>query len=70
MSNQDIERAEEHQQFLLQQKIATERAKVPVGIGPTECDCGNEIPVKRRELGYHSCVTCAQTQERKDALKR
>ncbi len=70
MNESDIERAEQHQQWLLQKAIEKRRSKVPVGIGPEECECGNNIPVKRRELGYHTCIQCAQTQERKDALVR
>lgn len=70
MNESDIERAENHQQFLLQQQIEQQRAKVPRGMGPEECDCGNSIPLKRRELGYHTCIACAETQERKDALNR
>lgn len=70
MNESDIERAEHHQQWLMQKQIERQRAQVPVGIGPEECDCGNAIPLKRREMGYHTCITCAQTQERKNALIR
>lgn len=70
MNESDIERAEHHQEWLMQQQIAKQRNQVPKGIGPEECDCGNRIPQKRRELGYDTCIGCAETQERKDALLR
>lgn len=70
MDESDIERAEQHQEFLKQKAIDKQRAKVPRGIGPEECDCGARIHIKRRELGYDTCITCAETQERKNALLR
>lgn len=70
MNESNIERAEHHQQWLMQQQIERQRSQVPKGIGPEECDCGNPIPQKRREMGYHTCIACAETQERKNALLR
>lgn len=34
-----------------------------------ECkECGEEIPVARRELGFQLCITCAQETERRKSL--
>lgn len=70
MNESDIERAEHHQQFLLQQRIDQQRKRVPKGLGVDVCECGNNIPVGRKDLGYDTCIQCARTQERKDALYR
>ncbi len=37
--------------------------------GAKECmECGEEIPIKRQQLGYHLCVPCAQEIERRKSL--
>jgi RNA polymerase-binding transcription factor DksA len=70
MDESAIEQAELHQEFLKQKAIERQRAQVPKGIGPEECECGNPIPLKRRELGYHTCIACAEHKDRRDAQHR
>lgn len=38
-------------------------------MGAKHCEeCGDEIPVGRRKLGFKLCVPCAQEEERKRSL--
>ena len=65
MDEKQLEVAEAHYERLRELRIEKERAKVPTGIGPEECDCGDLIPLKRRQMGYRKCVECATRMERK-----
>lgn len=35
----------------------------PVLMGPPVCTCGESIPLKRRELGYRTCLDCGSARE-------
>lgn len=65
-----IERAEKLYDDMLQHRIKEQRAKVPIGMGDEFCDCGNDIPHKRRELGYSSCIECATLRDKRNAQHR
>jgi len=40
-----------------------------VKIGSKECrDCGETIPLARRQLGFQQCVECAEASERRGSL--
>lgn len=65
-----IERAEKHHDDMLQEQIRKQRSQVPKGIGPEECDCGEKIAPKRRELGYHDCIHCATLRDKRNASFR
>lgn len=66
----EVERATEEAQRLHQSALDAARGRVPDPShpGPRLCpDCeGNEIPQRRRELGYQDCVECAQEKERRN----
>ncbi len=65
----EIERAEAHQDRLVQDRIQKQRSNVPVQVqGEQFCECGTEIPIKRRDLGFNTCIECAQEKARTDAL--
>lgn len=39
------------------------------GVITKECkDCGEEIPMARRQLGFQLCITCAEETERRKSL--
>lgn len=41
----------------------------PVSVITKECkDCGEEIPLARRQLGFQLCITCAEETERRKSL--
>lgn len=63
MSERMLERADELNNMLLDKKLMEIRNKVPVGIGPCECDCGNSIPEPRRQGGYKNCIECQRVVE-------
>ena len=40
-----------------------------VGMGPKECtECGEDIPMVRRQLGFKLCIECASESERRKSL--
>lgn len=67
MDENAIERAEKLQEDMLQDRIRKQRAQVPKGMGDEECHCGDKIPIKRRELGYSDCITCATLKDKRNA---
>lgn len=42
---------------------------IPTKMGAKECrECGEAIPVARRQLGFQLCVECAEETERRKSL--
>lgn len=61
-----IERDEETANWIKDGQINSIRDRVPPKgkLGPEDCqECGNDIPMKRREHGYDLCVECASVRE-------
>lgn len=45
------------------------RPQTHAKIGAKECrDCGEAIPVARRQLGFQLCIECAEETERRKSL--
>ncbi|KAE8546172.1 TraR/DksA C4-type zinc finger protein [Marinobacter nauticus] len=67
MSERMIERDEATQNWLKDSQVNSIRSRIPPKgqLGPEDCqECGNDIPMKRREHGYELCVACAERRER------
>lgn len=57
----DIDRAQEATEQFLTDVLSDHQRHRPTGPSLAECeDCGNEIPIKRREAqpGCTRCITC------------
>lgn len=68
MSERMIERDEATQNWLKDSQVNSIRNRVPPKgqLGPEDCqECGNDIPMPRREHGYELCVGCAELKERR-----
>lgn len=65
MDENFFERAEELARAEIEAGIARarRRASTPSGFDGF-CDCGNEIPSKRVELGYYRCLECQTKLEK------
>lgn len=66
MSERMIERDEATQNWLRDTAVNSIRSRIPPRgqLGPEDCqECGNDIPIKRREHGYDLCVECATAHE-------
>lgn len=64
----EIDIANDHAQFMLDQKIKA-ALRGQVAYGPPECtDCGEDMPEARRRLGMVICVECATRREKKEKL--
>lgn len=58
--------SEREEQQLAEALARHQRAQAPAGAGSLECvDCGEPIPVKRREAlpGCETCVDCQSVRE-------
>lgn len=66
MDENQLERAEALNDRLRDAEISNRRAKVPPPgkVGQEYCDCGTQIPFKRRERGYDECIECVSRRER------
>lgn len=59
-----LEREDELQQQIQSARIAAIASRVPTGIGEQYClECDGEIPLARRQLGFSTCVFCAEVRE-------
>lgn len=61
MDEKQLEMAEALQSNLVDAAVQKHRSKVPPEgyIGKAICDCGEPIPMGRRQLGYDTCLHCA-----------
>lgn len=63
-----IERETENENWLTDTRVNSIRDRIPPKgvMGPEDCqECGNDIPMERREHGYDLCVGCAEWRERR-----
>lgn len=49
--------------LIFENTISRIAAKVPKGVGPKLCQCGTEIHIQRRNLGYTNCYECQSANE-------
>lgn len=65
-SERMLERDEETTNWLKDSQINSIRSQLPEpgSLGPEDCqECGNEIPMGRRQHGFELCVGCASVRE-------
>jgi len=49
--------------------LGSRQQKVPSLVITKECkECGEEIPLARRQLGFQFCISCAEETERRKSL--
>jgi len=69
-SERMLERDEQTTLWLRDNQINSIRSQIPEAgkLGPEDCqECGNDIPMGRRQHGYDLCVECASIREVKRA---
>lgn len=68
MDERNIERQSELNEGLFEARVKQVRSSIPVPgvMGSEDCEeCGTDIPLERRKLGYSECVFCASKKERR-----
>jgi RNA polymerase-binding transcription factor DksA len=68
VDERNIERQNELNEGIFEAKIKQVRSSIPTPgvLGSEDCvDCGTDIPLERRKLGYSSCVFCVDKKERR-----
>ena len=54
---------------MIQRALLQAKQSAQPTIGAPDCqECGEQIPLERRALGYSVCVACARDAERQQAL--
>lgn len=64
----EIDIANDHAQFMLDQRIKS-AMRGQVAYGPPECtECAEDMPEARRRLGMIICIECAVLSEKRQKL--